>query len=69
MTEKYYAGDRGLKPDRCYLLCEDLDPDFSFATDLLDRDNIRWTVWCQRKVKQLEYLLYRDSRGLVLRGG
>lgn len=70
MKEKYYAGDRGLKPFRhlCYTLCEDTNSDFRFATKDLDRGNIRWAIWSQENgQKRIKFVLYRDRKGLVWR--
>lgn len=69
MIEKYYTGDRKLRPHLCYELCpEDPDPNFDFATKDLDRDNIRWAVWSrENETKRTKYVLYRDRKGLVLK--
>lgn len=69
MIEKYFAGNRDLDPRCCYKLCPgDTDPDFDFATDLLDRDNIRWQETSRENgQKRLKFVLYREWKGLVLR--
>lgn len=69
MIEKFYAGDRKLRPCLCYELCPGhTDHDFRFATKLLERGNIRWVVWSRENgQKRIKYVLYRDRKGLVLR--
>lgn len=69
MIEKYYAGDRKLRPCLCYELCPaDTDSDFRFATILLDQDSIRWAIWSRENGnKRIRFMLYRDRKGLVLR--
>lgn len=69
MIEKYYAGDPRLEPRLCYELClGDTDQDYCFATELLDRNSIRWTIWSRENgSRRIKYVLYRDRKGLVLR--
>lgn len=70
MIEKYYAGDRSLRPfsHLCYRLRESGTDDFELATGTLDQDGIRWTIWNGENGKgKTLFVLYRDRKGLVLK--
>lgn len=69
MKEKYYVGDPGLRPHKCYKLSVGASRfDLDFAIPDLDRGNIRWAIWSEENGEgRMEFVLYRDRKGLVLK--